>query len=61
MGKGLRTKIYAWWYFSIAAGFLLLAVQRWLLGERLALIWLRVAISAGFFLLGWMTMRQTRR
>ena len=61
MRNGLRTKLFAWWYFSIGAGFLLLAVNRRLLGERRALILLRLAISGGFFVLGWFTLRQRRR
>jgi hypothetical protein len=61
MRKGLRTRLLAWWYFSIAAGFLLLAVNRWLLGERWPLILLRVAVALGFFLLGWAMLRQRSR
>ena len=61
MRNGLRTRLLAWWYFSIAAGFLLLAVSRWLQGERWALILLRAAIAMGFFLLGWATRRQGSR
>ena len=57
MKKGLRTKLFAWWYFSIAAGFGLLALNRWLVGEHLSLILLRLAISAGFVLLGLLTLR----
>jgi len=61
MRKGLQARIFAWWYFSIAAGFLLLAVNRLLLGERWPLVWLRFTVSAGFFLLGWLTLRQNKR
>jgi hypothetical protein len=61
MRKGLRTRLLGWWYYSIAAGFLLLAINRWLLGERGALIWLRVGIAIGFFVLGWATLRQRSR
>ena len=49
--------MYAWWYFSIAAGFLLLSIHRWMLGERLWLVVLRIAIAAGFAALGWLTLR----
>jgi len=59
MGKGLRTKLFAWWYFSIAAGFILLGINRLLIGERLSLVLLRFAIAGGFFLLGWVTLRQS--
>lgn len=57
MDKRLRTKLFAWWYFAIAAGFALLAINRWLVGERLWLIVLRSAIALGFLLLGYATLR----
>jgi hypothetical protein len=57
MDKRLRTKLFAWWYFAIAAGFVLLAINRWLVGERMWLIVLRLAIAAGFLLLGYATLR----
>lgn len=52
MGKGLRARLFAWWYFAIATGFLLLDIKGWLLGERMWLIVLRLAIAAGFLALG---------
>lgn len=48
---------FAWWYVSIGAGFVLLAVHRWLIGESGWLIALRLVIAAGFFVLGWMELR----
>jgi hypothetical protein len=57
MDKRLRTKLFAWWYFAIAAGFVLLAINRWLVGERMWLIMLRFLIAAGFLLLGYATFR----
>jgi hypothetical protein len=57
MDKRLRTALFAWWYFAIAAGFVLLAINRWLVGERMWLIMLRFAIAAGFLLLGYATLR----
>jgi hypothetical protein len=57
MTKRLRTRLFAWWYFAIAAGFTLLAINRWLMGEHMSLIILRFAIAAGFLLLGWVTLR----
>ena len=57
MGPRLRTRLFAWWYFAIAAGFTLLAVNRWLLGERMWLILLRLGIAVGFLILGWLTLR----
>jgi hypothetical protein len=57
MRKRLRSRLFAWWYFTIAAGFLLLGINRWLLGERLFLVILRFGIAAGFFVLGYLTWR----
>jgi len=34
-----------------------LALNRWLLGERISLVLLRVLIAAGFLVLGWLTWR----
>jgi hypothetical protein len=57
MDKRLRTKLFAWWYFAIAAGFVLLAINRLMVGERMWLIMLRFLIAAGFLLLGYATLR----
>jgi hypothetical protein len=57
MNKALRTRIFAWWYFAIAAGFALLGVNRWMLGERISLILLRFGIAMGFLILGVLTWR----
>jgi hypothetical protein len=53
--KRLRTRLFAWWYFAIAAGFVLLAINRWMLGERMTLILLRIGIAIGFLALGVLT------
>jgi hypothetical protein len=57
MDMRLRTRLFAWWYFAIAAGFVLLAINRWMVGERMWLIMLRFAIALGFLLLGYATLR----
>ena len=57
MNKTLRTRLFAWWYFAIAAGFTLLGINRWMLGERMFLIVLRFGIAAGFLILGILTWR----
>jgi hypothetical protein len=57
----LRSRWYAWWYFSIALGFVLLAVNRALAGERVWLIALRFVIAAGFAALGYMEIRSSAR
>jgi hypothetical protein len=57
VNKSLRTRLFAWWYFAIAAGFVLLAINRWMLGERMTLIALRLVIAAGFLILGVLTWR----
>ena len=38
----------AWWYCAIALGFMLLAINRAILGERPWLIGLRFVIALGF-------------
>jgi hypothetical protein len=57
MGRRFRAQLFAWWYFAIAAGFLLLGINRWLLGDRLWLVILRFGIAAGFLVLGYLTWR----
>ena len=57
MNRSLRTRLFAWWYFAIAAGFVLLGINRWMLGERITLIILRFVIAAGFLILGILTWR----
>ena len=57
LGPGLRKRLFAWWYFAIAAGFVLLGINRWLVGERMWLIILRFGIALGFLLLGYVTLR----
>jgi hypothetical protein len=56
-----KVKFYGWWYITIAAGFVLLAMQRWVIGERGWQNWVRLLIAAGFGALGWMTLRSQRR
>ena len=60
MGKGLRARLFAWWYFTIGAGFFLLDIKGWLVGERMWLIVLRLAIAAGFLALGFGTWKSRR-
>ena len=55
MKNPLRSRMFAWWYFSIAAGFLLLALNRWLLGQRAGLVLAQVAAAAAFALFGAMS------
>jgi hypothetical protein len=55
MGKQLRARLFAWWYFAIGAGFFLLDVRGLIFGERMWLIILRLAIAIGFVALGYGT------
>lgn len=57
MKNPLRSRMFAWWYFSIAAGFLLLALNRWLLGQRAGLVLAQLAAAAAFVLFGLMSWR----
>jgi len=55
MKNPLRTRMFAWWYFSIAGGFLLLAINRWLLGQRAGLVVAQFVTAAAFLLFGLMS------
>jgi hypothetical protein len=57
----LRARWFAWWYFSIALGFVLLGVNRALAGEKAWLIALRFVIAAGFAALGYAELRSGGR
>jgi hypothetical protein len=52
--RSVRSTLFGWWYVTIGAGFLLLAINRVLLGGSGWLILLRLLISVGFFLLGYL-------
>ena len=56
-----KKRLYAWWYFTIALGFLLLAINKVLVGEKLWLIAIRVAIALGFAALGYPELRSPTR
>jgi hypothetical protein len=53
----LNSRFYAWWYFSLAAGFLLLALHKALTGERPWLIGIRILIAVGFAAFGYAEVR----
>jgi hypothetical protein len=53
----LSSRFYAWWYFSLAGGFLLLALHKALTGERLWLIGIRLLIAVGFAAFGYAEVR----
>lgn len=53
----LRSKLFGWWYVTIGAGFVLLAVNRILIGGVPWLIGIRFAIAAGFFVLGYFELK----
>ena len=55
MKNPLRTRMFAWWYFTIAGGFFLLAMNRWLLGQRAGLVLAQLAAAAAFVLFGAMS------
>ena len=48
----LRTRMFAWWYFMIAGGFVLLAINRWLLGQRAGLVIAQIVAAMAFLLFG---------
>jgi hypothetical protein len=51
----------AWWYAAIALGFLLLAINRAIQGDKFWLVALRVVIAAGFAVLSAFEFRAKRR
>ena len=51
----------AWWYAAIALGFLLLAVNRAIAGDKAWLLALRVVIAAGFAVLAAFEFRAKNR
>jgi hypothetical protein len=52
---------FVWWYATIAAAFLLLAINRAIVGEKPWLIGVRLVIAAGFGVLAWLEHRTARR
>jgi len=52
-----RSRWFAWWYFSISAGFLLLAIYFYLRSGNLGLAALRLIISVAFAVLGYLQLR----
>lgn len=52
MKNPLRTRMFAWWYFTIAGGFVLLAINRLLLGQHAGLVLAQLAAAAAFLLFG---------
>ncbi|HEY7306620.1 MAG TPA: hypothetical protein VH601_21030 [Bryobacteraceae bacterium] len=56
-----RFQWMAWWYFAIAAGFALLAVDHILSRDKPWLIGVRLIIAIGFGVLGWMEFHSKNR
>ncbi|MBM3774409.1 MAG: hypothetical protein FJW37_04520 [Acidobacteria bacterium] len=52
-----RVRLYGWWYLTIGLGFLLLSIRGVLFGERVRMIALRLAIAAGYGILGVIQLR----
>jgi len=59
--RKLNPRLFAWWYFTIALGFALLAVNKALTGEKPWLIALRLLIAIGFAALGYAELRGLAR
>ena len=51
----LRTRMFALWYFMIAGGFVLLALNRLLLRQRAGLVLAQLVAAAAFVLFGFMS------
>jgi hypothetical protein len=56
-----RSQLFGWWYITIGIGFLLLGVDRLILGGVPWLIAIRFVIAAGFVLLGYLELRSKLR
>jgi hypothetical protein len=52
-----RSALFGWWYVSIGAGFLLLALNRLIVGGVPWLVAIRFLIAAGFFILGYFELK----
>jgi hypothetical protein len=61
MATPFRSRLFGWWYLSIGAGFVLLAVHRIIAGEARWLIAIRFLIAAGFFVLGYLELKGSLR
>jgi tetrahydromethanopterin S-methyltransferase subunit C len=61
VGRPRRPAWFAWWYVSIAAGFLLLAIRAQIVGGWTPAIIVRVVIALGFAGLAWAEMRRNAR
>ena len=55
--RWFESKRWGWWYLSIGAGYLLLAVVHAMQRAAWTDVALRIGVAAGFALLGWMQMR----
>jgi len=49
--------LFAWWYFTIALGFTLLAINQGFISRNAWAVILRLVIAAGFAALGYMEIR----
>jgi hypothetical protein len=56
--RRLSSRWMAWWYFAIALGFALLAINRAITGGKLWLIGIRIIIALGFGALAAMEFKQ---
>jgi hypothetical protein len=53
----LNSRFFAWWYFTIALGFTLLAINQGFISRNAWDVILRLVIAAGFAALGYMELR----
>jgi hypothetical protein len=59
--RSRRATLFGWWYLTIGAGFLLLSANAILIGDAAWRIALRLVISAGFFVLGYLELKSKLR
>jgi hypothetical protein len=56
-----RSGFFGWWYVSLGAGFLLLGVNRLVVGAAWWQAALRWGIAAGFFELGYFELKRRKK
>ena len=56
-----RSRGLAWWYFSISAGFLMLAIYFYMRDESAGSLALRLGISVAFAALGFVQLKMPRK
>jgi hypothetical protein len=57
----VNPRLFAWWYFAIALGYILLAINQGFISRSAWGVILRLVIAAGFAALGYIELRSRVR